>query len=54
MLTTKNWIRTVTAVKPEWLLDASPDYFDLTNFPQCEAKIEIERLIQRRARHNKR
>ncbi|KCV71143.1 pre-mRNA-splicing factor ATP-dependent RNA helicase DHX15 [Fonticula alba] len=54
VLTTKNWIRTVTAVKPEWLLDASPDYFDLTNFPQCEAKIEIERLIQRRARHNKR
>ncbi|KAJ9623058.1 DEAH-box ATP-dependent RNA helicase prp43 [Taxawa tesnikishii (nom. ined.)] len=32
VLTTKNYIRTVTAVKPEWLLDIAPNYYDLAEF----------------------
>lgn len=33
VLTTRNYIRTVTDVKGEWLVDIAPHYFDLTNFP---------------------
>jgi pre-mRNA-splicing factor ATP-dependent RNA helicase DHX15/PRP43 len=38
VLTTKNYIRTVTAVKPEWLLDIAPTYYDLDSFKKGEIK----------------
>jgi len=44
VLTTKNYIRTVTDVKPEWLLRIAPQYYDLGNFPQCEARRQLELL----------
>ncbi|RZF33860.1 hypothetical protein LSTR_LSTR009884 [Laodelphax striatellus] len=44
VLTTKNYIRTVTEIKPEWLLSLAPQYYDLQNFPQCEAKRQLELL----------
>lgn len=47
VLTTKNYIRTVTDVKPEWLLSLSPQYYDMNNFPQCEARRQLELLQQR-------
>lgn len=47
VLTTKNYIRTVTDVKPEWLLTHAPQYYDMNNFPQCEAKRQLE-LLQTR------
>lgn len=47
VLTTKNYIRTVTDVKPEWLLRLAPQYYDLQNFPQCEAKRQLEILQER-------
>ncbi|XP_034952002.1 pre-mRNA-splicing factor ATP-dependent RNA helicase DHX15 isoform X2 [Chelonus insularis] len=47
VLTTKNYIRTVTDIKPEWLLKIAPQYYDLQNFPQCEAKRQLE-VIQAR------
>lgn len=47
VLTTKNYIRTVTDVKPEWLLTLAPQYYDMNNFPQCEAKRQLETLQQR-------
>ncbi|XP_055903366.1 ATP-dependent RNA helicase DHX15 homolog [Eupeodes corollae] len=47
VLTTKNYIRTVTDVKPEWLLSHAPQYYDMNNFPQCEAKRQLE-LLQTR------
>uniref|UniRef100_A0A1B0G6Z8 RNA helicase n=1 Tax=Glossina morsitans morsitans TaxID=37546 RepID=A0A1B0G6Z8_GLOMM len=47
VLTTKNYIRTVTDVKPEWLLTLAPQYYDMNNFPQCEAKRQLEMLQQR-------
>ncbi|KAH8267139.1 hypothetical protein KR018_010826, partial [Drosophila ironensis] len=47
VLTTKNYIRTVTTVKPEWLLSLAPQYYDLNNFPGCEAKRQLELLQQR-------
>ncbi|OXA65028.1 putative pre-mRNA-splicing factor ATP-dependent RNA helicase PRP1 [Folsomia candida] len=45
VLTTKNYIRTVTDVKADWLLQIAPQYYDLANFPQCEARRQLE-LIQ--------
>ncbi|CAG7721405.1 unnamed protein product [Allacma fusca] len=42
VLTTKNYIRTVTDIKPEWLLKISPQYYDVANFPQCEARRHLE------------
>lgn len=44
VLTTKNYIRTVTDVKPDWLLQLAPQYYDLDNFPQCEARTQLEQV----------
>ena len=32
VLTNKNYIRTVIEIRPEWLFEASKDYFDLEEF----------------------
>lgn len=42
-LTTKNYIRTVTSTNVDWLVELAPHYFDLENFPKCEAKGELEK-----------
>ncbi|CAI2175126.1 501_t:CDS:2 [Funneliformis geosporum] len=47
VLTTKNYIRTVTEVKAEWLLDIAPSYYDLKNFPNCEGKRVLEKALMR-------
>jgi len=44
VLTTKNYIRTITDIKPEWLLKIAPQYYDLENFPACEAKRQLQRI----------
>lgn len=48
VLTSKNFIRTVSEVKGEWLLDISPEYYDMERFPNCEGKRVLERIIARR------
>ncbi|KAK7071053.1 Pre-mRNA-splicing factor ATP-dependent RNA helicase dhx15 [Halocaridina rubra] len=47
VLTTKNYIRTVTDIKPEWLIRIAPSYYDMQNFPQCEARRQLENIIAR-------
>ena len=47
VLTTKNYIRTVTEVKPDWLIRIAPQYYDMSNFPECEAKRILERCAHR-------
>ncbi|VDM52051.1 unnamed protein product, partial [Angiostrongylus costaricensis] len=42
VLTTKNFIRTVTDVRPEWLLTIAPQYFDLSNFPDGDTKRKLQ------------
>ena len=37
--------RTVTDVKPEWLVKMAPQYYDMNNFPACEAKRQLEQII---------
>jgi hypothetical protein len=33
VLTSRNYIRTVLDIRGEWLIDVSPHYYDLSNFP---------------------
>ncbi len=49
VLTSRNYIRTVTAVEPEWLLEIAPQYYDLTDaqFGACEARAQLERIANR-------
>lgn len=47
VLTTQSFIRTVTSVRPEWLLEMSPHYYDLTRFPSCDAKRVLEGISNR-------
>jgi pre-mRNA-splicing factor ATP-dependent RNA helicase DHX15/PRP43 len=49
-LTTKNFIRTVTLTNIDWLVEMAPHYFDLENFPECEAKAELTQAYSRLAR----
>lgn len=52
-LTTKNYIRTVTVTNVDWLVELAPHYFDLENFPKCEAKGELEKAYSRIARSHR-
>ncbi|KAJ6134013.1 Pre-mRNA-splicing factor ATP-dependent RNA helicase PRP43 [Penicillium sp. IBT 18751x] len=53
VLTTKNYIRTVTAVKPEWLLDIAPTYYDIESFPKGDIRSALMRASERLARKEK-
>jgi len=44
VLTSKNFIRTVTVIDGDWLLEIAPQYYNLSEFPQCEAKRVLERI----------
>lgn len=50
VLTTKNWIRTVTEIKGDWLLDISASYYDLDNFPHGEARRALEKMLKKRSK----
>lgn len=53
VLTSKNYIRTVTSVRGEWLLDIAPGYYDIDSFPKGEVKTALQRLHERVARRQK-
>ncbi|KAJ3715305.1 P-loop containing nucleoside triphosphate hydrolase protein [Lentinula guzmanii] len=48
VLTKRPYIRTVTEVKPEWLLEYAPVYFDLASFPDGDTKRALQRVANRR------
>ncbi|KAI0325144.1 P-loop containing nucleoside triphosphate hydrolase protein [Cubamyces sp. BRFM 1775] len=48
VLTTKPYIRTVTEVRPEWLLEYAPNYYDLSTFPDGETKRALLRVQKKR------
>ena len=50
VLTSANFIRTVTSVHADWLVDMAPHFYDLGNFPQCEARRVLERVVEKQAR----
>ncbi|KAJ5101727.1 hypothetical protein NUU61_003949 [Penicillium alfredii] len=53
VLTTKNYIRTVTAIKPEWLLDIAPTYYDISSFPKGDIRSALVRAADRLSRKEK-
>ncbi|KAG8720572.1 DEAH-box ATP-dependent RNA helicase prp43 [Ceratobasidium sp. 395] len=48
VLTSRPYIRTVTDVRPEWLLEFAGMYYDLTNFPDSEAKRALQRMVKKK------
>ncbi|KAJ3730587.1 P-loop containing nucleoside triphosphate hydrolase protein [Lentinula raphanica] len=48
VLTKRPYIRTVTEIKPEWLLEYAPLYFDLASFPDGETKRALQRVAIKR------
>eukprot|EP00427_Karlodinium_veneficum_P003029 CAMPEP_0169167538 /NCGR_PEP_ID=MMETSP1015-20121227/60528_1 /TAXON_ID=342587 /ORGANISM="Karlodinium micrum, Strain CCMP2283" /LENGTH=746 /DNA_ID=CAMNT_0009240261 /DNA_START=56 /DNA_END=2292 /DNA_ORIENTATION=- len=38
VLTSRGFLKTVTQVRPEWLLDLAPNYFDPVKLPESEAR----------------
>ncbi|KAI3402516.2 PRP43 [Candida oxycetoniae] len=46
VLTSKNYIRTVTVVNPEWLVEIAPKYYNLEHFQKGDVKLSLERVIQ--------
>merc|ERR1712014_436624 len=53
VLTSKNFVRTVTQVRGEWLVDIAPHYYDVTSFPKSEAKTQLERILSRKPMHGR-
>ncbi|KAJ1438813.1 DEAH-box nuclear pre-mRNA splicing factor [Ochromonadaceae sp. CCMP2298] len=47
VLTTRNYVRTCSVARLEWLTELAPHYYDLENWPEGETKIEIERAYRR-------
>ena len=46
-LTSKNYLRTMLEIKPEWLPEMSEEYFDLSEFKNSEYKRKLERVFAR-------
>jgi pre-mRNA-splicing factor ATP-dependent RNA helicase DHX15/PRP43 len=47
VLTTQPYIRTVSEIRPEWLLELAPNYYDLGLFTDGETKHALQRVLQR-------
>lgn len=47
VLTSKNYIRTVTSVRPEWLVEYAPEYFAVENFQSEDVKMSLSRVHDR-------
>ena len=54
VLTSRNFVRTVTNVRVEWLVELAPHYFDLENWPDGETKRELEGAYRRLLQENTR
>lgn len=44
VFTSKKYIRTILEIKPEWLLAIAPEYYNLEDFPECEAKRKLTQV----------
>ena len=47
ILTSKNYVRTVTQIKAEWLFEMSDEYFDLDEFKNNEYRRKLERIADK-------
>jgi len=48
VLTSRNYIRTVTRIEGRWLVDIAPHYYDVHNFPEGAAKRALERIYKQK------
>ncbi|KAK9481018.1 P-loop containing nucleoside triphosphate hydrolase protein [Lipomyces japonicus] len=46
VLTSKNYIRTVTSIRPEWLFELAPAYYDVSSFKKGDVRMSLERVLQ--------
>ncbi|CAK7893829.1 pre-mRNA-splicing factor ATP-dependent RNA helicase Prp43p [[Candida] anglica] len=53
VLTSTNYIRTVTNVKPDWLVELAPKYYNLDHFGDGDVKLSLKRIIERVETMNK-
>lgn len=53
MLTTQPYIRTVTEIRPEWLLELAADYYDLETITNDDAKRSLENALKKLKRAGK-
>jgi pre-mRNA-splicing factor ATP-dependent RNA helicase DHX15/PRP43 len=47
VMTSSNFVRTCTSVYCDWLLEIAPQYYNLANFPNGEAKESLKRMVAR-------
>ncbi|KAK3683680.1 pre-mRNA splicing factor ATP-dependent RNA helicase PRP43 [Podospora appendiculata] len=47
VLTTKQYVRTVTNIRPEWLLEIAPIYYDVDSFEKGEIKSALSRVTEK-------
>ncbi|KFG51362.1 ATP-dependent RNA helicase [Toxoplasma gondii p89] len=47
VLTSKNFIRTITQVRGDWLLEQAPHFYNPDDFPECDAKKVLKKMIER-------
>ncbi|EGW31279.1 uncharacterized protein SPAPADRAFT_140212 [Spathaspora passalidarum NRRL Y-27907] len=47
VLTSKNYVRTVTTVKADWLVEIAPKYYNLDHFAKGDVRLSLERIIDR-------
>ncbi|KAI9439033.1 P-loop containing nucleoside triphosphate hydrolase protein [Lactarius indigo] len=52
VLTTRAYIRTVTDIRAEWLLELTANYYDLGSFPDGEAKLALQRVLKKQIGKN--
>ncbi|KAH7159682.1 P-loop containing nucleoside triphosphate hydrolase protein [Dactylonectria estremocensis] len=50
VLTSKQYIRTCTGIRPEWLLEIAPTYYDLEGFEQGDIKRSLARAAEKKRR----
>jgi pre-mRNA-splicing factor ATP-dependent RNA helicase DHX15/PRP43 len=44
VLTSRHYIRTVTEIRPDWLLELAANYYDLATFTGGETKLALQRI----------
>ncbi|KAI0245943.1 P-loop containing nucleoside triphosphate hydrolase protein [Lactifluus subvellereus] len=47
VLTTRPYIRTVTEIRPEWLLELTANYYDIKSFPDGETKRALQNVLKK-------
>jgi pre-mRNA-splicing factor ATP-dependent RNA helicase DHX15/PRP43 len=53
VLTSRPYIRTVTEIRPEWLIELAANYYDLGMFADGETKRALQRVLKKQMGKNK-